>query len=60
MKSDTVVYIPSDDDASDRWLIVAAALRAAGYRNLRPAPMPSLAFQPRHRRQRLAAASMGA
>lgn len=50
MKKDTIVYLPMPDDTSDRWNVVAAALRAAGIHDLRPAPMPSLAFQPRHAR----------
>jgi hypothetical protein len=51
MKNDTIIYLPAGDDATaDRWDVVAAALRAAGVTDIRPAPMPSLAFQPRHAR----------
>lgn len=43
----TVVYLPSGTDTSERWEVVAAALRAAGIKDIRPAPMPSQQFQPR-------------
>lgn len=46
----TPIYIPAGPDASERWDIVAAALRSAGYTDLRPAPMPSQAYTPRHAR----------
>lgn len=46
-KQNTVIYLPLDEDATDRWAMVAAALRAAGITDLRPAPMPAQRFQPR-------------
>lgn len=50
MKKNTTIYLPLYDDATDRWAMVAAALRAAGISDLRPAPMPTQQFQPRHTR----------
>lgn len=50
MKNDTAIYIPTGPDASERWDIVAAALRAAGFHDLRPAPMPAQSYTPRHAR----------
>jgi hypothetical protein len=48
----TVIYIPAGDDATaERWDIVAAALRAAGIRDIRPAPMQAQSFKPRHARR---------
>lgn len=50
----TVVYIPSDTDATeDRWAVVAASLRAAGVVDIRPAPMPAQNYVPRHLRSPL-------
>jgi hypothetical protein len=46
----TVVYLPMDEDTSDRWAMTAAALRAAGITDLRPAPPQSLSFKPKHAR----------
>lgn len=46
----TIVYLPMDDDATDRWAMVAASLRAAGITDLRPAPPQSLSFKPKHAR----------
>ncbi|UEM08160.1 hypothetical protein JL101_036310 (plasmid) [Skermanella rosea] len=43
----TIVYLPQDGGASDRWATVAAALRAAGISDIRPAPMLAQEFQPR-------------
>ena len=43
----TTVYMPLDDEANDRWAMVAASLRAAGITDIRPAPMPAQKFQPR-------------
>ncbi|MGF7213039.1 hypothetical protein GGE65_007675 [Skermanella aerolata] len=43
----TTVYIPSGPDASERWDIVAAALRANGITDLRPAPLPAQNYKPR-------------
>jgi hypothetical protein len=45
-----VIYIPTGPDASERWDMVAAALRAAGVKDIRPAPMPTQQFQPKHAR----------
>ena len=50
MKTNTTIYLPLDEDATDRWVMVAAALRAAGITDLRPAPMPAQRFQPHHAR----------
>lgn len=52
-RHDTVIYVPCQEgiDADERWDIVAANLRAAGFTNVLPAPMPSQRFQPRHARQ---------
>jgi hypothetical protein len=46
------IYVPQPDNASDadRWEIVAASLRAAGVRDIRPAPMPAQNFLPKHAR----------
>jgi hypothetical protein len=52
-QNNTIIYLSSSPDTSERWDIVAAALRTAGIRDIRPAPMPSLAFTPRHARQSL-------
>jgi hypothetical protein len=53
-KQNAIIYLPSSEDTSDeRWDIVANALREAGISDIRPAPMPSMAYQPRQRRQRL-------
>jgi hypothetical protein len=49
----TVIYLPCGPDASERWEIVAASLKAAGITDIRPAPMPSLQFLPRHERPAL-------
>lgn len=49
----TIVYLPHDGSASDRWATVAAALRAAGICDIRPAPMPAQQFQPRASRPAL-------
>lgn len=51
-RHDTVIYIPKAEgiDADERWYIVAASLKAAGFTNVHPAPMPSQRFQPRHAR----------
>jgi hypothetical protein len=46
----TVIYLPTGPDASEHWNIVAAALRAVGVTDIRPAPMPAQSFQPRHAR----------
>jgi hypothetical protein len=46
----TTIYLPLDEDASDRWAMVAAALRAAGITDLRPAPMSAQSYTPRHAR----------
>jgi hypothetical protein len=47
-QNNTIIYLPSGPDASERWDMVAAALRAAGVRDIRPAPMLVQTFQPRH------------
>jgi hypothetical protein len=45
------IYVPTAADTSDdRWDMVAAALRAAGVKDIRPAPMPAQSFKPRHAR----------
>lgn len=49
-KQNTVIYLPLDEDATDPWQMVAAALRAAGITDLRPAPMPAQQFKPKHAR----------
>jgi hypothetical protein len=47
----TIIYIPTVEDTSDdRWNIVAASLRAAGVKDIRPAPMPAQSYIPRHAR----------
>lgn len=48
-QNNTVIYVPVID-GNERWAMVAAALRAAGISDLRPAPMPTQQFQPRHAR----------
>jgi hypothetical protein len=54
VKQNTTIYLPAGDDATmERWLVVAAALRAAGIRDIRPAPMPAQTYQPRHARPAL-------
>jgi hypothetical protein len=48
------VYIPTGVSlrAADRWEIVRDALVDQGWTNVRPAPMPSMAFIPAsHRRE---------
>lgn len=49
-KQNTIIYLPGGLDATDRWAVVAAALKAAGVHDIRPAPLPAQAFQPRHAR----------
>jgi hypothetical protein len=49
-QNQTIVYLPAGPDVNDRWDIVAAALRAAGITDIRPAPMPSQQYTPRHAR----------
>ena len=49
-QNNTIIYLPIGPDANERWEIVAAALRAAGIRDIRPAPMPSQQYTPRHAR----------
>lgn len=46
----SVIYLPSGPDASERWEVVAAALRAAGISDIRPAPMPAQTYTPRMKR----------
>jgi hypothetical protein len=50
MKTATI-YIPAAADGNEHWAIVAAALRSAGARDIRPAPMQSQTFRLRHARQ---------
>lgn len=50
MKTNTTIYLPLDEDANERWQVVAASLRAAGITDIRPAPMPAQQYQPRHAR----------
>jgi hypothetical protein len=49
-QNQTVIYLPLDEDATDRWQMVAAALLVAGFTDLRPAPMPAQAYVPRQLR----------
>jgi|1185.fasta_scaffold2062181_2 hypothetical protein len=50
-QNNTIIYLPEGNDATiDRWQVVAAALRAAGITDLRPAPMPAQQFRPKHLR----------
>jgi hypothetical protein len=50
-KQNITIYLPAGDDATmERWQVVAAALRAAGITDIRPAPMPSQQFLPQHAR----------
>lgn len=43
------VYLPSGNDTTeDKWAMVGASLRAAGYTDIRPAPPASLSYLPRH------------
>jgi hypothetical protein len=44
------VYLPLHTDANEPWLIVRGALEDAGYRDLRPAPMPAQTYVPRQLR----------
>jgi hypothetical protein len=39
-QNNTIIYLPTGPNASERWEIVAAALRMAGIRDIRPAPIP--------------------
>lgn len=52
-RHDTVIYVPVVEgiDADERWDIVSASLRSAGFTNIQPAPLPAQRFQPRHARQ---------
>jgi hypothetical protein len=45
MTKNATIYIPSGPDASARWQAVESFLRAAGFSDIRPAPMPSQSFQ---------------
>lgn len=56
MKNATI-YVPSGPDANERWDIIAAALRAAGVVDIRPAPMPAQNFTPKHLRRPVLLAS---
>jgi hypothetical protein len=47
---DTVIYLPQDDDANERWRVVAASLRTAGITDIRPAPMPAQSFTSKYAR----------
>jgi hypothetical protein len=51
-RDETIIYVPISEgiDADERWDIVAASLRAAGFVNVLPAPMPAQRFKPRHAR----------
>jgi hypothetical protein len=49
-RSETVIYVPHDADQQERWDIVAASLKAAGFTNIVPAPMAAQNFKPRHAR----------
>lgn len=42
-----IIYLPADPDAMDRWEVTAAALRAAGVKDIRPAPVAAQTFRPR-------------
>jgi hypothetical protein len=46
-QNNTIIYLPTGPDVNDRWEVVAAALRAAGIRDIRPAPMPCQQCTPR-------------
>jgi hypothetical protein len=49
-KQNTVIYLPTGDDASERWIIVREALEEAGISDIRPAPMPCQQYMPRQLR----------
>jgi hypothetical protein len=46
-QNNTIIYLPTGPNASERWEIVAAALRMAGIRDIRPAPIPCQQYTPR-------------
>jgi hypothetical protein len=48
-RSTTPVYVPTGSGLSskDSWEIVRGALEDDGWTDIRPAPMPSMAFVPR-------------
>ncbi|GEO42812.1 hypothetical protein SAE02_69600 [Skermanella aerolata] len=48
MKKNAVIYLPPDEDATDLWQVVTAALRSAGITYPRSAPMPAQPFKPKH------------
>ncbi len=45
------IYLPCGIDASERWAVVAASLRLAGFTDIRPAPIDSMTYRPRHQRR---------
>lgn len=52
----TPIYVPTGESLScrdnwNRWEVVRGALEDEGWTDIRPAPMPSLAYVPRHLRQ---------
>jgi hypothetical protein len=46
-QNNTIIYLPSGINASERWEAVEYALRQIGITDIRPAPMPAQTFQPK-------------